>query len=72
MMAHPAIEGVIFYIPPDDQSWGWRYPDLAECARAAGKPSLLLREDVLSESGARAIRSACDVWLRTCRETVVS
>jgi benzoyl-CoA reductase/2-hydroxyglutaryl-CoA dehydratase subunit BcrC/BadD/HgdB len=63
MFAHEAIEGVVFYISPDDQSWGWRYPDLAECAREAGKRSLLLRDEVLSESGGAAIRSACAAWL---------
>ncbi len=70
MIVHPAIEGVIFYVPPDDQSWGWRYPDLAECARVAGKPSLLLREDVLSESGAAVVRAACAAWVEACNVAV--
>lgn len=60
-MAGP-VEGVLFYLPPDDQSFGWRYPTLAAAAHALDKPSLLIRDDVLAAEGHARIASALAQW----------
>jgi len=39
------IDGVIFYLPPDDDVYGWDYPRQRDFAAARGIPSLLIRED---------------------------
>ncbi|HXW63069.1 MAG TPA: 2-hydroxyacyl-CoA dehydratase family protein [Candidatus Acidoferrales bacterium] len=39
------IDGVIFYLPPDDDVYGWDYPRHRDFARARGLPSLLIREE---------------------------
>ncbi len=46
-MQSTKVDGVVFYIPPSDQSFGWRYPDLKAQATACGLPSCLLRDEVL-------------------------
>jgi benzoyl-CoA reductase/2-hydroxyglutaryl-CoA dehydratase subunit BcrC/BadD/HgdB len=48
------IDGVVFYLPPDDQFYGWRYPALSEAATAAGVATLLIRDDVLDPAGRAA------------------
>lgn len=60
-MAGP-VDAIVFYLPPDDQSFGWRYPALAEAAAAAGKPSLLIRDDALDPDGYARIVSAILDW----------
>lgn len=57
-----AIDGVLFYLPPDDQSFGWRYPTLSETAAALGKPSLLIRDDALDPDGSARIAAALAQW----------
>lgn len=39
------IDGVVFYLPPDDDVLGWDYPRQRDFAAARGIPSLLIRED---------------------------
>ena len=39
------IDGVVFYLPPDDDVYGWDYPRQRDFLRASGIPSLLIRED---------------------------
>jgi benzoyl-CoA reductase subunit C len=39
------LGAVIFYVPPGDRQFGWDYPRLSAQTTAAGKPSLLLRQD---------------------------
>jgi 2-hydroxyglutaryl-CoA dehydratase, D-component len=39
------IDGVVFYLPPDDDVYGWDYPRQREFLRARRIPSLLVRED---------------------------
>ena len=39
------IDGVVFYLPPDDDVYGWDYPRQREFLHERGIPSLLLRED---------------------------
>ena len=39
------IDGVIFYLPPDDDVYGWDYPRQRDFVHARGTPSLLIRED---------------------------
>jgi benzoyl-CoA reductase/2-hydroxyglutaryl-CoA dehydratase subunit BcrC/BadD/HgdB len=44
------LDAVIFYVPPGDHQFGWDYPRLAAQTTAAGKPSLLLRQDAADAS----------------------
>jgi len=60
-MAGP-VDGVLFYLPPDDQSFGWRYPTLAAAANALDKPSLLIRDESLTAEGRARIASALAQW----------
>lgn len=39
------IDGVVFYLPPDDDVYGWDYPRQRDFVRARGIPSLLIREE---------------------------
>jgi benzoyl-CoA reductase/2-hydroxyglutaryl-CoA dehydratase subunit BcrC/BadD/HgdB len=39
------IDGVVFYLPPDDDVYGWDYPRQRDFVRACGIPSVLIRED---------------------------
>jgi benzoyl-CoA reductase/2-hydroxyglutaryl-CoA dehydratase subunit BcrC/BadD/HgdB len=44
------IEGVVFYLPPDDDVLGWDYPRQKRFLDEHGIPSLLIREDAHSLS----------------------
>jgi 2-hydroxyglutaryl-CoA dehydratase, D-component len=39
------IDGVVFYLPPDDDVLGWDYPRQRDFVAGRGIPSLLIRED---------------------------
>jgi benzoyl-CoA reductase/2-hydroxyglutaryl-CoA dehydratase subunit BcrC/BadD/HgdB len=39
------VDGVVFYLPPDDDVYGWDYPRQRDYLYAHGIPSLLIRED---------------------------
>lgn len=39
------IDGVVFYLPPDDDVYGWDYPRQRDFVTARRIPSLLIRED---------------------------
>jgi 2-hydroxyglutaryl-CoA dehydratase, D-component len=39
------IDGVVFYLPPDDDVYGWDYPRQRDFVAARRIPSLLIRED---------------------------
>ena len=43
------IDGVVFYLPPEDDVLGWDYPGLRKTLDQRGVPSLLLREDASNE-----------------------
>jgi benzoyl-CoA reductase/2-hydroxyglutaryl-CoA dehydratase subunit BcrC/BadD/HgdB len=55
---HGDVDGVVFYVPPSDQLFGWYYPGLKEYLDDRGVPSLLVRQDVLSDDGRAAISAA--------------
>jgi hypothetical protein len=38
-------DAVVFYLPPEDDIYGWDYPRQRDFVRARGVPSLLIRED---------------------------
>jgi benzoyl-CoA reductase/2-hydroxyglutaryl-CoA dehydratase subunit BcrC/BadD/HgdB len=46
------IDAVVFYLPPDDDVYGWDYPRLRDFAHTRGIPSLLIREDARHEFSA--------------------
>lgn len=50
-------EAVVFYIPPSDQFFGWRYPALKDLAKQFGLPSLLIRDEALDPSNYTRIKS---------------
>lgn len=39
------VDGVVFYLPPEDDVLGWDYPGLRKTLDERGIPSLLVRED---------------------------
>jgi len=39
------VDGVVFYLPPDDDVYGWDYPRQRDFLHERGIPSLLVRED---------------------------
>ena len=43
------VEGVVFYLPPDDDVYGWDYPRQRDFLRERVIPSLLIREDARHE-----------------------
>jgi hypothetical protein len=43
-LARGGFDAAVFYIPPEDQWFGWDYPRLRALVEDAGIPSLLLRE----------------------------
>jgi benzoyl-CoA reductase/2-hydroxyglutaryl-CoA dehydratase subunit BcrC/BadD/HgdB len=52
------IDAVVFYVPPSDQLFGWYYPGLKEYLDQHQVPSLLVRQDVLTDEGRAAISGA--------------
>ena len=52
------IEGVVFYLPPDDDVLGWDYPRQRSFLDERGIPSLLIREDARALSEATHQRIA--------------
>ena len=43
------VDGVVFYLPPEDDVLGWDYPGLRKTLDQRGIPSLLVREDASEE-----------------------
>ena len=43
------VDGVVFYLPQEDDVLGWDYPGLREALDQRGTPSLLLREDAAND-----------------------
>jgi hypothetical protein len=39
------IDGIVFYLPPDDDVYGWDYPRHRDFVASRGLPSILIRED---------------------------
>lgn len=61
------VDGVVFYMPPSDQHFGWRYPDLAALAATCGKPSVLIRHEALDAQAAAAIHQQAAAFAETCK-----
>lgn len=64
------IDGVVFYLPPDDDVYGWDYPRLRDFVHTRGIPSLLIREDAsreLSAETSEQIRSFVEKVQRSAR-----
>ena len=49
------IDGVVFYLPPDDDVYGWDYPRQRDFVTARGIPSLLIREDAAHDLSSATI-----------------
>ena len=49
LSASANVDGVIFYLPPEDDVLGWDYPGLQRALDQRGTPNLLLREDASAE-----------------------
>lgn len=56
-------QGVVFYLPPDDQFFGWRYPALRSLAEQHGLEVLLLRQEVLEADAESALRQAIEPFI---------
>jgi benzoyl-CoA reductase/2-hydroxyglutaryl-CoA dehydratase subunit BcrC/BadD/HgdB len=50
------IDGVVFYLPPEDDVLGWDYPGLRKTLEQRGIPSLLVRENAANEPSAECHR----------------
>jgi hypothetical protein len=64
------IDGVVFYLPPDDDVYGWDYPRQRDSVSARGVPSLLIREDAgvgLSDQASAEIQSFVETAKRSRR-----
>ena len=49
------IDGIVFYLPPDDDVLGWDYPRQRDFVAARGIPSLLIREDAAQDLSATTV-----------------
>ncbi len=49
LAASAKVDGVVFYLPPEDDVLGWDYPGLRKNLDQRGIPSLLVREDASDE-----------------------
>jgi benzoyl-CoA reductase/2-hydroxyglutaryl-CoA dehydratase subunit BcrC/BadD/HgdB len=52
------VDGVVFYVPPSDQLFGWYYPGLKAYLDERGVLSVLVHQDVLSQDGRAAVSAA--------------
>ena len=43
--ALPSVDGVVFYLPPEDDVLGWDYPRMRDLVNARGIPHLVIRDD---------------------------
>jgi benzoyl-CoA reductase/2-hydroxyglutaryl-CoA dehydratase subunit BcrC/BadD/HgdB len=43
------VDGVVFYLPPEDDVLGWDYPGLRKALNQRGIPTFLVREDASEE-----------------------
>lgn len=50
VMAAGGLDGVLFYVPPSDQFFGWRYPELRQVAAACGLATMLVRDEILDDA----------------------
>jgi benzoyl-CoA reductase/2-hydroxyglutaryl-CoA dehydratase subunit BcrC/BadD/HgdB len=62
-VALDAIDGVVFYVPPSDRSFGWDYPNLKANLDRVGCRSLLLRENVRQPSGREQATAAARTFV---------
>jgi hypothetical protein len=62
-------DAVLFYIPPSDQFFGWRYPDLKRLAETCGLPHHLLRHEVLDPAAAPSINAELRAFAATLGST---
>jgi benzoyl-CoA reductase/2-hydroxyglutaryl-CoA dehydratase subunit BcrC/BadD/HgdB len=56
LSAAAAVDGVVFYLPPEDDVLGWDYPHLRGILDERGTPSLLIREDAAGKLSATCHR----------------
>jgi benzoyl-CoA reductase/2-hydroxyglutaryl-CoA dehydratase subunit BcrC/BadD/HgdB len=63
-MAAGGLDGVLFYVPPSDQFFGWRYPALKHAADACGLPTLLVRDEVLDAAAVPAITAGIATFVQ--------
>ena len=47
------VDGVVFYLPPEDDVLGWDYPGLRKTLDQRGIPNLLVREDASEQLSAK-------------------
>lgn len=71
-MASGHFDGVIFYVPPSDQFFGWRYPDLNTRAGNCGLPTLLIRDEMLDTAAVPAIAAQIAAFVAILRQNASS
>ncbi len=60
LAASAKVDGIVFYLPPEDDVLGWDYPRLRNVLDQRGTPSLLVREDAAEELSAACHRRIRD------------
>ena len=60
LSASATVDGVVFYLPPEDDVLGWDYPRLRQTLDQRGTPHLLLREDAAAELSAECYQRIRD------------
>lgn len=67
----PDIDAVVFYVPPEDQSFGWDYPELEREIAAGGTATVLVRQDVLTPSSRDGAVNSMRAFISSLRPTPI-
>ena len=57
------IDGVVFYLPPDDDVRGWDYPRQKQFLDERGIPNMLIREEVNASEVSTALAAQFEMFL---------
>jgi len=60
MSTSAGVDGVVFYLPPEDDVLGWDYPRLRQALNERSTPHLMVREDASKELSPECHRSIQD------------
>lgn len=58
-VTRPDIDDVLFFMPKTDRVLGWDFPRMRDMATAAGKPVLLIDDDLKTAEGRAAATATC-------------
>ena len=64
------IDGVVFYLPPDDDVRGWDYPRQKQFLDEQGIPNMLIREEVITHEVSSALTAQLEKFVGNLAEQV--